>query len=87
MSDSLKRYQSIKQVHAQPMTFGDFVNNVRPLQVGKKMDPNAEGYHVIYAKGTPDEFHSWSPKKAFEEGYLELPENAVTTGQSSGKVS
>jgi hypothetical protein len=26
------------------------------------------------AKGTAEEYHSWSPKAAFEEGYLEIPE-------------
>jgi len=87
MSGNLKRYQSIKQVHAQPMTLGDFVANVKPLNLEGKIDLTAEGYHVVYSKDTPDEYHSWSPKKVFEEGYLELPENAVTTSPQKGKVS
>lgn len=87
MSTNLKRYQSIKQVHAHPMTLGDFVENVRPFPLPGKVDPAAEGYHVIYSKDTPDEYHSWSPKKAFEEGYLEIPDGTVKLRGDSGKVS
>jgi len=86
MSGNLKRYQSIKQVHAEPMTLGDFVANVRPFPLPGKVDSSADGYHVIYYKGTSDEYHSWSPKKAFEEGYLEIPPNTVGNPQS-GKLS
>lgn len=83
----LKRYQSIKQVHAQPMTLGEFVENVRPLNLPPGVAPTAEGYHVIYSKDTPDEYHSWSPKQVFEEGYLELPDGTVQLRTESGKLS
>ena len=32
--------------------------------------PEQEGYHVVYSKGSDDHYESWSPKKAFEEGYM-----------------
>lgn len=73
MPDQLKFYQCIKQVHAEPMTFGAFMTSVRKKQDVGHMDPLANGYHVVYSKGTAEEYHSWSPKAAFEEGYLEIP--------------
>ena len=36
------------------------------------LSAESEGYHVIYSKGTPEEYHSWSPKKAFDDGYKEI---------------
>lgn len=73
----LKKYQCIKQVHAEPMTYGAFQTSVRNVSHGLKLDPLAPGYRVIYGKGTAEEYHSWSPKTAFEEGYIEIPEKAV----------
>lgn len=35
------------------------------------------GYHVVYSEGTPNEYHSWSPKDNFETGYLEIGEEGV----------
>lgn len=87
MSSNLKHYQAIKQVHAEPMTLGDFNANVRLISFPGKVDSSAEGYHVIYSKDTPDEYHSWSPKRAFEEGYIELPQGSVQLRTESGKVS
>ena len=52
------------------------------------MDPLANGYHVIYGKDTADEYHSWSPKAVFEEGYLEIPAGTVMPKARPGaKVS
>jgi len=73
MADRLKFYQCIKQVHAEPMPYGEFKLSVRNFRDLGNMDPMAPGYHVVYAKGTAEEYHSWSPKAAFEEGYLEIP--------------
>jgi len=74
MVDRIKHYQCIKQVHAEPMTYGHFKSSIRNVRDVKGMDPTAPGYHVIYSKGTADEYHSWSPKAVFEEGYIEIPE-------------
>lgn len=90
MSDRIKKYQCIKQVHAEPMTYGAFKTSVRNIRDVGSMDPLAPGYLVIYSKGTADEYKSWSPKKAFEEGYLEIPEDAQAPSRSNpgiGKLS
>ena len=72
MIDRLKKYRSIKQLHAEPMTFGTFNDTIRPLPGGDKLDPLAPGYHTIYNMGTEQEHHSWCPKKIFEEGNVEI---------------
>lgn len=92
MSDRLKKYQCIKQVHAEPMTYGAFRMSVRQVNHVGNLDPVTPGYHVIYAKGTADEYHSWSPKAAFEEGYIAIPEgkaDSIRAGMKAnvGKVS
>ncbi len=84
MSNRLKFYQCIKQVHAEPMTFGAFTTSIKKMRDVGSMDPLANGYHVIYNRGTQDEHHSWSPKAVFEEGYLEIPPGTVSPG-SPGK--
>ena len=87
MIDRLKYYQCIKQVHAEPMTFGHFLT-LRSISKAGNMDPLANGYHVIYGKDTADEDHSWSPKAVFEEGYLEIPDGTVMPKARPGaKVS
>ena len=75
MVDRIKHYQCIKQVHAEPMTYGHFKSSIRNVRDVKGMDPTAPGYHVIYSKGTAEEYHSWSPKTAFDEGYIAIPES------------
>jgi hypothetical protein len=75
MSNRIQKYQCIKQVHAEPMTYGAFKMSVRNVRDVGKMNPAAPGYHVIYAKGTAEEYHSWSPKTAFDEGYIAIPES------------
>ena len=87
MSDRIKKYQCIKQVHAEPMTYGAFKTSVRNVRDVGKMDPMANGYHVIYSKGTADEYHSWSPKAAFEEGYIEIPEGKSTSVRAGMKAA
>lgn len=92
MSNRIKKYQCIKQVHAEPMTYGHFKSSIRNVRDVGSMDPLANGYHVIYSMGTADEYHSWSPKAAFEEGYIEIPpgkEKQVRAGmrQARGKMA
>jgi len=87
MSNRLKFYQCIKQVHAEPMTFAHFLTLRSILNAGG-MDPLANGYHVIYNMGTEDEYHSWSPKAIFEGGYLEIPPGTVMPKTKAGaKIS
>lgn len=76
----MQRYQCLKQVHAEPMTRG------YAWEAGLHGLPHSEaaadepGYHVIYSRGTPDEYHSWSPALEFEEGYH--PIQGMTFGQA-----
>lgn len=71
----MKQYECHKLVHAEPMTDVEYDMSVQNNLLGAEMaraDGEQEGYHVIYSKGKPDEYHSWSPKKAFDEGYTEI---------------
>ena len=69
----MKQYKCHKIVHAEPMVAMEFYGT--SIGEHKMSDDDvslmAKGYHVIYSKGTPDEYHSWSPKKPFDEGYSE----------------
>lgn len=87
MMHHLKKYQCIKQVHAEPMPYGVFRQQVREVNHVGKIAYDEPGYHVVYAKGTPDEYHSWSPKAAFEEGYIEIPENKANSIQAGMKAN
>jgi hypothetical protein len=76
----LKQYVSHKKVHAKPMTRGEFAAyKGQELTQG---DPGDEGYFVVYSKGTPDHYESWSPKRAFLTGYSDYP---VTPLKNEGK--
>lgn len=78
--DDLKHYQCHKQVHARPMDRRDYqvqqaMANGKdlPLEVSDLV-PGEPGYMVVYSKGTPKEYVSWSPKDVFDEGYSEIVE-------------
>lgn len=81
MADRLKKYRSIKQVHAEPMTFGAFNDTIRRIPGGDKFTQTTPGYHVIYSMGTADEYHSWSPKDIFDAGNVEIDERGVDVVQ------
>ncbi len=68
IADRLPNFQCHKQVHAIPMTLGDY-NDIRGWSIPDDEDPKAEGVFVIYDIGTDDEYVSWSPIKQFEKGY------------------
>lgn len=51
-------YVGVKQIYAYPAKGKD----------------GGEGYCVIYRKGQPDEYQSWSPKAEFERFYLPMGE-------------
>lgn len=72
----LQKYICHKQVHAMPMTRGDY-NQYRGLQIPANEDPTDNGYLVIYGRGTPDHYESWSPQKQFIDGYRPYA-NSVT---------
>ncbi|MAX33676.1 MAG: hypothetical protein CME72_11510 [Halomonadaceae bacterium] len=73
----MKLYQSHKRVHATPMTLGGFARYAKVSAEDRMAkpphgDPNAEGYLVIYNRGTEDHYESWSPKHVFDDGYTEV---------------
>lgn len=41
------------------------------------------GYHVVYSEGTPNEYHSWSPRDSFVNGYMEIGEDGVKMLQNA----
>lgn len=76
MTKELVKYQCHKQVHAMPMTRGEY-NTYRGWLIPENEDPSDEGYLVVYGKGTPDHYESWTPKKQFDDGYT-VYSNRVT---------
>lgn len=62
----MKHYIGVKEIDAKPMTRGEY-NKYRGWGIPKNEDPAEEGYLVQY----PDGYESWSPKKVFEEAYVE----------------
>lgn len=84
-----KRYQSVKQVDATPMTDKDYNQALIKIPDYKKKSNGGvrisnpytvrDGYMVIYNRGQPGEFISWTPKDEFEMGNAEvkIPEPKV----------
>lgn len=64
----MQEYKCHKRVHATPMTRGDY-NVYRGWQIPADENPADAGYLVVYGRGTPDHYESWSPKKQFDDGY------------------
>ena len=60
----MKRYKCHKIVEAEPMNLGDY-NKFKGWNIPKDENPLREGSKVKYS----DEYISWSPKEAFDEGY------------------
>ena len=63
----MKKYQCHKIVEAEPMTRGDY-NKFKGWIIPENENPSDEGYKVKYS----DDYISWSPKDAFDEGYSEI---------------
>jgi hypothetical protein len=64
----MKKYIGTKQIEAEAMTLGDFVQKTGRNPYGKSIDNHEEteqGYHVRYEDG----YESWSPKDVFERAY------------------
>lgn len=64
----MKKYIGTKQIEAEPMTLGDFVQKTGRNPYGKDIEDHKEteqGYRVKYEDG----YESWSPAKAFEKSY------------------
>lgn len=82
---NLTHYQSIKEVDSRPCTnveynqlLGQVSATMSLAEMGRKYqgarpctDTPEEGYLVVYNLGKDNQFISWSPKKEFEEGYVE----------------
>lgn len=68
----LKHYKCVKDVHAKPMTRGEY-NAYRGWAIPAGEVASDPGYLVIYNKDTPDHYESWSPKRIFDAGYIEFP--------------
>jgi hypothetical protein len=62
----MKHYIGVKEIDAKPMTRGEY-NEYRGWTIPADENPDDEGYLVKY----PDGYESWSPKKVFEEAYVE----------------
>lgn len=67
MGDDMKQYIGVKSIKARPMNRGDY-NKYRGWQIPADENPEDEGFLVEY----PDGYISWSPKKQFEDAYVEL---------------
>jgi len=63
----VKKYQSIKQVEAEPMDYHT-AGKLGLIRDYKADVENSNGYRIVYADG----YESWSPKKVFEDGYNKL---------------
>ena len=68
----LNHYKCVKDVHATPMTRGVY-NAYRGWAMPAGEVAEDPGYLVVYNKETPDQYESWSPKRIFDAGYIELP--------------
>lgn len=71
--NDLQKYKCHKTVHAKPLTYSYFRLS-QGLEEVSEEDGAQEGYLVVYDKGTPDHYESWSPKAKFEDGYFLIPE-------------
>ena len=76
----MKLYQSVKKVWAEPMTLGEFHKIKDKFEKHSdgpiKGRDDAPGYHVMYGKDTPHEYHSWCPDHIFEAGNILLDDQS-----------
>ena len=70
--NDMKHYKCVKDVHAKPMTRGDY-NAYRGWAIPANEQADEAGYLVVYNKDTPEHYESWSPKRIFDAGYVEFP--------------
>ena len=65
--EKMRKYRCIKIVEAEPAKLSEEEAKAKeiPERAGE------DGYKVVYKDG----YESWSPKKAFEEGYISLEDN------------
>lgn len=77
----MKKYIGTKLIEAKEITLGEY-NNLKGWTIPENEDPNTEGYIVKYS----DDYISWSPKKVFEQSYLEVQDNTkLPSGVSVGQ--
>ncbi len=91
MNDDLVLYKCHKEVHAKPMTRGDY-NNYKGWTIPADEDPTDNGYLVIYNRRTDDHYESWSPKHVFDDGYCQSdhvddPKTVWVCGKYTGEAN
>jgi hypothetical protein len=64
----MKKYKCHKIVEAEPATKGEVEAIKEKREISKQDTKTEKGYLVKYEDG----YISWSPKKAFEDGYTEI---------------
>jgi hypothetical protein len=69
----MKNYIGIKLIQAKPMTRGLY-NSYRGWTLPADENPADAGYLVVY----PDGYESWSPKRQFEDAYLDVSDENFT---------
>lgn len=69
-------FKSHKEVHAMPMKAGYFEREAG-IQLRGDHEADDDGYLVVYDRGTPGEYVSWSPKDKFDNGYFKLARKKI----------
>lgn len=64
-------YIGTKIIKADPMTYDEFVEKVRPIEYSGSCK---EGYEVVYEDG----YTSWSPKNVFDKAYIGIKNDSNT---------
>ena len=62
----MRAFIGAKIILAEPMDENTFISKYRHKETENR--ETRPGYHVLY----PDDYHSWSPKDAFESAYREI---------------
>lgn len=77
----MKKYIGCKLIEAEPMTKREY-HLFRGWPIPENENPENMGYLVRYSDG----YTSWSPKRVFEEAYIQVDDNkALPSGVSVGE--
>lgn len=78
--EGLTEFTCHKKVHSKKMPLDGYhdyyqsENDRRKMAVPQEDNLAQEGYLVVYEMGEDTEYRSWSPKKAFDDGYTVTPQ-------------
>lgn len=76
-------YISKKIVHAEPATSDEWLIERELLRdttfSNATIEPGLDGYMVVYNSHKPNEYWSWTPKEAFEKGYILIKQHLEDT--------